>query len=350
MNQISISYKVFDQRGNIVPYLEEKIRNEKSARLLRDEKLKGVRKFMGITDIRPHVEKTDIKNFLKMTVKDKEKAIETLILNSIVNSPNEKSMAFQLLSSLNYGTMIGEIKTKQRVALVEVLADSVDEMAKLSGSFESKFYNIFVVCEFVVLKIFKSLSAENRWNLLLNILQNGNAKSWVYYIARQIILDHENGYATLPQYSPWLENDNIEKIKEIAIKKLPTIIEQSYDSSSDPLQLFLLYIQFGREKDKDWLRGWVKERTSDNKEFVKFVEHFTGIATVYNEKISPEEVKIAFTQILNSIINTDIAVNRLRDISNQKDEVGKKALELLQIFEYTSMVIKKGLKISSYYC
>ena len=350
MNQISISYKVFDQRGNIVPYLEEKIRNEKSARLLRDEKLKGVRKFMGITDIRPHVEKTDIKNFLKMTVKDKEKAIETLILNSIVNSPNEKSMAFQLLSSLNYGTRISEIKTKQRIALVEVLADSADEMAKLSGSFESKFYNIFVVCEFVVLKIFKSLSAKNRWNLLLNMLQNGNAKSWVYYIARQIILDHENGYATLPKYSPWLENDNIEKIKEIAIKKLPTIIEQSYYSSSDPLQLFLLYIQFGREKDKDWLRGWVKERTSDNKEFVKFVEHFTGIATVYNEKISPEEVKIAFTQILNSIINTDIAVNRLRDISNQKDEVGKKALELLQIFEYTFTVIEKGFKISSYYC
>lgn len=350
MNQISIPNKVFDQRGNIVPYLEEKIRNEKSARLSRDQRLKGVRKFIGITDIRPQIEKTDIKEFLKTTVKDKEKAIEILILNSIVNYPNEKSMAFQLLSSLNYGTRISEIKTKQRIALVEVLADSVDEMAKLSGSFESKFYNIFVVCEFVVLKIFKSLSAENRWNLLLNMLQNGNAKSWVYYIARQIILDHENDYATLPQYSTWLEKDNIEKIKEITIKRLPTIIEQSYYSSSDPLQLFLFCIQFGGKKDKDWLREWVKERTSDNKEFVKFVEHFTSIATVYNEKLSSEEVEIAFSQILNSIISTDIAVNRLRDISKQKDKVGEKALELLQIFEYTFTVIEKRLKISCYYC
>ena len=349
MNQVSFPKEDENSLYESMPDLKEKIQREKKARQARDRKLQGIRNFMGITEVRPYVEKTEVSDFLKTTVTDKEKAVEILILNSVINTPNEKSMSYELLTTLNYKTEISEIKKKQRISLIEVIADSVDEMAKLSGSFDAKIYNIFYASDSITVRLLRSLTPKKRWNLLLKILENGKSTSWLVYFARQIIVDHEDKYSRMTNFLPWLDQDQLKIIRELTDRKLRTILRQDFYSSSDPLQFFLFWIHIGNENEKSVLREWVRTRTTKNSEFVRFVKMFTGRASLYNGSFPFEEIRIAFTETVSTIMDIDKIVNRLQEISNENDEVGRISLDLLRTFEYTLSARKQGLRIISCY-
>ena len=349
MNRVSIQQKNPGSQASSKLDLKEKIRREKIARKARDEQLRGIRSFMGIREVQPHVEKAEVKDFLKTVVTDKAEAVEILILNSIVNSSREKSLSYELLSTLNYSTRISDIKKKQRVALVEAIADAVDEMAKLSGSFNAYRYNIFFSSDFISTKLLRSLTPKKRCNLLQKIVKNGEAKSWLIYFARSIIQYHETGHNKLDVFIPWLAKSDLETLREITVKRLLTIMKENYYDASDPLQFFLFWIYIGSEDEKDWFRDWIKTQTISDEDFVKFVKVFTGKATLRNGTYPAEQVKIAYTETIGSILEFDAIVGRLQEISKQDDEVGEKACELVQTVEYTLSARERGQKMFTCY-
>ena len=348
MNLVNIPEVDVTLGNQSVVGLKEKIRREKIARQTRDKRLKGIRKFMGIGEIRPHVEKTEIRDFLKIAVTNKQKAVEILILNSVVSSSNEKSMAFQLLSTLNYGTELSEIKSDQRIALIETIADAADEMFSLTGSV-TPLYNIYILCKSLSTKLLTLMPPRSRRRMLLKILQEGNANTWLVYFARRIIQYHETGETVLRRFSPWLEKETLDDVKKIMIKKLRSNMSEQYYNGFYPLQFFLFWIQVGNEIDRNWLRNWVKTHIKTDKEYVRFVEMFTGTATLINDSFPVDEVKIAYIETIESIVKIDELLGRLRTISMRDREVGNTALELLGTFEYTLASRKEGLKISSLY-
>ena len=349
MNQVSFPKEENNSLYESMPDLKEKIQREKKARQARDRKLRGIRSSLGISEVRPHVDRSEVKAFLKIAVTDKEKAVEILILNSVINSRHEKSMSYELLANLNYGTEISDIKKKERISLVEVIADSVDEMAKLSGSFEAKIYNIFYASDSITVRLLRSLTPKKRWKLLLKILENGKSTSWLVYFARQIIVDHDEKSSKMTNFLPWLDQDQLKTIREVTDRKLRTILRQDFYSSSDPLQFFLFWINIGNEKEKSALREWVRTRTTENSEFVRFVEMFTGRASLYNGSFPLEEIRIGFIDTVGTIINIDKIVSRLQEISKQNDQVGRMSLDLLRTFEYTLSAREQGLRIISCY-
>ena len=348
MNLVNIPEVDVTLGNQSVDGLKEKIRREKIARQTRDKRLKGIRKFMGIGEVRPHVKKKEVRDFLKIAVTNKQKAVEILILKSVVSSSNEKSTSFQILSTLNYGTELSEITSDQRVALIETIADAADEMLSLTGSV-TPLYNIYILCKSLSTKLLASMPPKSRRRMLLRIIQEGNANTWLVYFARRIIQYHETGETVLRRFSPWLEKETLDDVRKIMIKKLRSNMSEQYYNGFYPLQFFLSWIQVGNENERNWLRNWVNTHIKTDKEYVRFVEMFTGTATLINGSFPVDEVKIAYIETIESIVKIDGLLGRLGTISMRDSEVGNTALELLGTFEYTLASRKKGLKIASLY-
>lgn len=221
--------------------MDEKIRRSVVEQRTNDKRLKGLRGILRNREVRPHVDKTDVVEFLDCAVSNKEDAVEFLIINSILSENQYKSVSYQLLSAVNNFARKLAISNEQRIAVIKAVADATDEMAKLSGSFNVRTYNIFYKSVSVSINFLSSLPPNRRLSVLTSILKEGKSYSWLVYLARKTIIDHQIGDTSMAKFEPWLEKDELEILKETAIQRLGTIIRKHYDCVSDPFQLHLFW-------------------------------------------------------------------------------------------------------------
>lgn len=329
--------------------LKEKIRRAKIARQTADKKLKALRNHLGIRLGVTHVERSEVDEFLGITTTNKDKAVEILILNSFVSEFSKKSVSFQLLSTLSYHAEIRDLNREQQVAIIETIADAADEMFKIAGAIPQRLYDIFRISKALSERLLESMSPVKREKVLLRILREGKADSWLIYFARLIILEHEIGSTAVSRFDPWLENEVLEEVKEITLERLNTVMKQHFTKLANPLQVFLCWLHFGSENDKEWLREWVSSNTRSNEELVNFIEIFTGMALVRNGTPFPDDIKIAYTDTISTLVDIDKVVERLKRISKCGDELAKKSNELLGLVEYSLSARKRGVEIISRY-
>lgn len=329
--------------------MEEKIRRAVINQKNRDKQLAGLRQLNGNREVRPSVDETDIEEFLDAAVTNKEDAVEFLILNSILSENQHKSVSFQLLSSLTYCTELSTVSDDQRIAVIEAVADATDEMAKLSGSFNVSSYNIFFMSESISKKFLRSLPLDSRMRVLMKILKEGKAYSWLVFFARVVIRDHQIGDTSFAKFVPWLEENEIEIVKETTIQRLGTIMRKHYDSVSDPFQLHLFWLQHGSDEDREWLKKWVEEKTKKDERFVDFVENFTGRAVLSTGKYIPDSVQIAYLETLGSLVEIKTLVQRLKKITQKESVYRERSEKLLQTVLFTLSAKERGLRIISKY-
>lgn len=329
--------------------LKDKIRRARIARQQRDKKLKALRNHLGIRLGVTPVERSEVNEFLEIATTNKDKAVEILILNSFVSEYSKKSVSFQLLSTLGHNTEIRDMKRKQQVAIIETIADAADEMFKIAGAIPQKLYDIFRISKALSARLLESMSPVKREKVLLKILRKGKADSWLVYFARMIILEHEIGSTAVSRFDPWLENEILEQVKVTTLERLNKVMNQHFTKLANPLQVFLCWLHFGSENDKEWLREWVRSNTRSNEELVNFIEIYTGMALVRNGTPFPDDIKIAYTDTISTLVEIDEVVERLQCISKCGDELGKKSNELLGLVEYSLSARERGLEIISRY-
>lgn len=331
----------------VIPNLSEKVSRAKFAQQKHDEQLKPIRDAMGVGEVCPQVDESELKKFLDIAVTDKGKAIEVLILNSILGSNSKKSMSFELLSSISHSTDIRDIKKKQRIAIVEVIADAADEMSKLTGKSARNIYEIDIMCTLLAKKFLKSLSYKKRSKVLLRILRGGKATSWVVSFATRVFMEHRLGDTDMGYFTPWLEEDVLEEIKSMTKERVEKIMRSDWYSTADPLSFFLFGLQIGDLEETNRLSKRVSSIASSDEGFVRLVDVFSGSALLKNGTYFPDEITIVYTETLSQLIEIETVVERLRKIGERSDSVGKTSRELLETVKYTLSARERGLKISS---
>lgn len=329
--------------------MKEKIRRAKINQDNNDKKMADLRAFAGIREVRPYVDNTDVEEFLDSAVSSKEATVEFLIINSILSQNQYKSVSFQLLSKVSSYAEVKDISNEKRIAVLRAVADATDEMAKLSGSFNASFYNIFYKSASISIKFLSSLPPNSRVSILANMLREGKSYSWLVYFARKVIRDHQIRDTTMFKFVPWLEEDELEIVKKTIIQRLRIIMKKHYDCVSDPFQLHLFWLQIGSDEDRTWLKNWVAVQTKEDEKFLEFVKSFTGSAILSTGKYIPDNVQVAFVENLGLIMDLETLVQRLQEIIQRKKDLGSKAAQLLQTVQYTLSAKEQGLKIISKY-
>lgn len=110
---------------------------------------------------------------------------------------------------------------------------------------------------FTCKEILKSLSYKKRTKVLLRILREGKAISWVVSFATRVFMEHRLGDTDMGYFTPWLEEDVLQEIKSVTNERLEKIMRSDWHRTADPLSFFLFGLQTGDLEETITLNKWV---------------------------------------------------------------------------------------------
>ena len=299
------------------------------------EKLNEFRRKMKIKEVQlPEVEWTT-EYFVKLARYSKKLAIDYLLQNSRTHENVYPCASYRILKEIRFSKNLDQFEPDDLIYVLQILADVTDDLSRINGPIALCEGDIFFNCVFLSEAIMPRLPHERRTEIILDIIKNGKARSWVMFFVLNLIQSRRVFVLNSYNERSRLRKEEMTLYAEAAKTRIVDILEDGIERPSKPFYMFALWWKIATDSEKADIKNWVARYVKEDIDFLRFVGSF------YRKQLFMEGIKITdikwsvLAKVLEVFISLDYVKRRLESIAKHQGEVGEAAREILGRLEYT---------------
>ena len=303
--------------------------------LVNVEKLNEFRRKMKIKEVQlPGVE-WSTEYFVKLARYSKKIAIDYLLRNSHSHEKFYLCASYEILREIGFSKNLDEFESDDLAYVLQVLADVTDDLSRINGPVALGEGDIFFNCAFLSEAIMPRLAHEERTKIVLDIIRNGKARSWIMFFVFNLIKSRRVFVLNSDNKRSRLSKEEKALYAEAAKARIREILDDGLELPSKPFYLFELWWDISTESEKADMKKWVARHVKKDINFLRFVGSF------YRKQLFMEGIVITdikwrvLAKKLELFISIDYVKERLESLAENEGDIGEAAREILGRLEYT---------------
>ena len=299
------------------------------------EKLNEFRRKMKIKEVQLPKWEWTTEYFVKLARFSKKLAIEYLLQNSHTHEQCYPCASYKILREIRYSKNLKEFEAADLVYVLQVLADVTDDVSRINGPVALGEGDIFFNCAFLSKKIMPRLPHEERTKIILDIIENGKARSWIMFFVLYLVQNRSVFVLNSDNERSRLSKEEMALYAEAAKKRIIEILDDGLEFPSKPHYMFELWWEVSTYSEKVYMKKWVARHVEEDINFLRFVGSFYR-KQLFIEGITITDVKWkVLAKMLELFISIDYVKERLESLTENEGEVGEAARVILGRLEYT---------------
>ncbi len=248
---------------------------QQAAASMRDHRLASPehwRKYFDLVDGRYGITDRDFATFLDEAVSNSRAAMQSLIeyARPAATDPSGIRSSERLLDRLRAEAHGGALDARQRVAIVSVMSNALDEIEKSVGPATLFGVSQYELARWALRDLLQPLEAEDRVAALRDAASNGAAISWLSYVLRGELIRLREGREQESRGEALLSEADLNAVNAVLLRRIREVAASGNLLDLDPLVDPLLF-WFDIDDSRDHLRQAVENAVSDDADFVKFL-------------------------------------------------------------------------------
>lgn len=284
-------------------------------------------------DFNPASLEIETKHYEFICLIDSNPEQATLLLKNLIAKKDKNSIVscYDFLDRLEAELKNMLDRKDTLISLFRILSNVADDLSKQMGLKLPLEFDTFMRIEAISLKILKVIDSSERLSVILDVVENGGAFSWIMYFVRSLMIDH--GIINLGDQtnSKWLSESELNKIRNKSLKRVNADTDKILDSS-DPRHILYLWFDLGCPDDRHGLTTWVDSQIDSISGLIRFINVFRSIRT-------SEKGRTLFiqTKFLEKIANLEKIITRLKDVPSKDTDLKKQADNALSQLQASRM-------------
>lgn len=243
---------------------------------------------------------------------------------SLMTDRNSKFSCYDFLDRLEV-----EIKNKlesktTRFSIFRILSEVADDLSKQRGPRLPLEFDTFMRIEVISAKLLSVTESSERLSVILDVIENGLAFSWIMYFVRSMMIDH--GVINIGDQtgSKWLRDLEINNMREKSLERI-SIDSDKILVSSNPRHILYLWYDLGNPNERNRLSNWVEKQIETIYGLIEFLTAFISIRT--SERGQTQFIQ---TKFLEKVINLEKVITRLEEVPSKNVDAKEQARTVLQ--------------------